>query len=212
MAFLDYGALLKVDDIFINRNEFFMKESNTGYIPTEKTSSEYGSKPIKGNFFVFAGDRHFLIAFYKTGFAVFSEGKCIDVNFLLDDEEDPFPNCQLFSYENLPTVSVELIDKTWYDHYLDIGWESEKECIDFYGEEEGRKEYARAVAISKESIGKIRRTSFKATWEYNDHTYECLFGYALDSSDKYYFELVKKDNPYKLSKVEIEALASFFEN
>lgn len=57
MAFIDYGALLKVNGEFINKNrDIFMNKSDTGYI-CEKAKDDQGDwHSVQGNYFVYAGD------------------------------------------------------------------------------------------------------------------------------------------------------------
>lgn len=81
-ATIDYGALLRVNGKFINYNKDLFSEIiyPEGDIP-EYTQYVYSGKlqkrPVKGNYFIYAGDTTFMLAFYKRMFDVISDTKNI---------------------------------------------------------------------------------------------------------------------------------------
>ena len=74
MSAIDYGALLRVNGKFINKNDdLFSYCSDTGYVCDKATYySDYEKKEIEidimGNYYVYAGDENFLLCFYKGYF------------------------------------------------------------------------------------------------------------------------------------------------
>ena len=83
MAILEYGALLKINGKFINKNmDLFMDCSDTGYICEKATYYDKNIKKdrevfIDGMFYVYAGDENFMLCFSKAGFSVISHNKII---------------------------------------------------------------------------------------------------------------------------------------
>ena len=84
MATIDYGALLRVNGKFINYNKDLFSEIiyPEGDIP-EYTQYVYSGKlqkrPVKGNYFIYAGDTTFMLAFYKRMFDVISDGSALSL-------------------------------------------------------------------------------------------------------------------------------------
>ena len=82
MATINYGALLKVNGVFLNKDkDLFMDASNTGYV-LEKAryadESIYDKEvDIQGNFYVYVGDEDFMLTFYKGYFYIISHGLII---------------------------------------------------------------------------------------------------------------------------------------
>lgn len=79
MATVDYGALLRVNGKFINYNKDLFSEIiyPKGDIPERAQYGKSQERPVKGNYFVYAGDTTFMLAFYKRMFDVISDGKMI---------------------------------------------------------------------------------------------------------------------------------------
>jgi hypothetical protein len=79
MANVDYGALLRVNGKFINYNKDLFSEIiyPEGDIPERAQLGESQEIPLKGNYFVYAGDAAFMLAFHNRMFDVISGGKII---------------------------------------------------------------------------------------------------------------------------------------
>ena len=83
MAMIDYGAILRVDGKIVNLDQMFMDCADTGYICQqaydEKHKQTINIQPIdiQHNYFVYAGDENFLLAFYKEWFYVIHQNKII---------------------------------------------------------------------------------------------------------------------------------------
>ena len=109
MSFIDWGAILRVDGKFINKNkDLFMNCSDTGYICEKAEYPDGTVRDISGNYFVYAGDENFLIVFYKGIFHVIHNNK---INY--SDWNISF-NSETFYFEGLPTLKVEHLDKNIY--------------------------------------------------------------------------------------------------
>lgn len=113
MSMLDYGAILKKDGIFINKNQdlFINMKEVTGFLLEEATFENGETIRINNNFFVYAGDKEMLLCFYKGICLVVSNGKVIK------ELSTPFLS-ETFFLDNLPNVTISRLDKTLYiDEY-----------------------------------------------------------------------------------------------
>ena len=173
MAMLDYGAILKVDGVFVNKNEdFFMEnmEKVVGFTLDSVTDEKGSVIPIDGEFFVYAGDKEMLLCFYKGECLVVGNDKIVKwlhTSFL---EET-------FYFKNLPNVTISKLDKTPY--------------IDEYGY-------------------KYYSYRFLATWEHNEHKYECIYGYGIDPDEETWNEI--KYMSYGFSEVEVKIIDKWFKS
>ncbi len=117
MAMIDYGALLRKNGKFINKNnDLFMESSDTGYICKDAVD-EHGYKyDIDGNYFVYAGDENFMVVFYKTTYKVISDGKILYSGWNM-----PF-NSEVHYFEGLPALKVSRLSKYYeIEPYEPIG-------------------------------------------------------------------------------------------
>lgn len=207
MAMIDYGALLRVDGKFINKNtNMFMETSDTGYIAKGIIDTDGEIRDIDGNYFVYAGDEHFCVAFYKGMYKVTSDGKVIYTNWNMcfDSETHYFkelPNLKILRLS--PKYETVLIESQglWED-YVREHWEGatgKEKLVDL---QDGTKIYKRFIKNAKRiayvnkhgGCYKTRPYRFLAEWDYNGHHYEVIFGYGIDNNegswnaikDKYY--------------------------
>lgn len=223
MAMIDYGAILKVNGKFINKNNLFMDSSDTGYI-CEKALYNYDGKEheidIDGNFFVYAGDKNFLLCFYKSMVYVIHNNKVIRSIW-----NDTFLS-ETFYFDNFPSVTIEHLDKNTYSKKIEsIGtWEDyvKENWIGATGKEKlselknGRKHYKwfhkRLKQIGRynkrKEEYKYKTQRWKATWEYNGNKYEVIFGYGIDSNEEVWNNC-KYD--YGFTDIEVKIIDKWFE-
>lgn len=109
-------------------------------------------------------------------------------------------------FNGLPTVYVEHLDKKLhYPKYLLNEPAYESDDFDVWEYYYGKRMAKRIVRRCNEK----RRRNLKnkslmeygrkllATWEYNGHKYECIFGYGVDSSQELWFKYdFQKDYDY----------------
>jgi len=220
MAMIDYGALLRVDGVLINRNEMFMEASDTGYV-CKKATGKHGVEEIDGNYFVCAGDEHFLLVFYKGICKVISDGQIVYSAWGCDFiSEEHF-------FENLPSVRISYLDSTlharepesnglWSDYVKD-NWKDADGSEHFWELQDGKREYriflrrAKKIARRKRYLFdcfKTRNYRFLAQWEHNGHHYEVIYGYGIDSDEEVWNEI--KNDTYGFSKKETELIDNWF--
>ena len=225
MGMIDYGALLRVTDFngnkrFINKDiDLFMEASDTGYI-CEKAVGKYGEEDISGNYFVYAGDEHFLLAFYKGMCKVISDGK-----ILLSVYSMPF-NSETYFFDNLPNVKISRLSKDYEEEKMESGglwrdyvkenwlnatgnekiWELESGKKEF----NRRRKYAKRVAFTNKHGGiyKDRPYRFLAEWDYNEHHYEVIFGYGIEPQKEIWNRI--KENTYAFREEETKLIDSWF--
>jgi len=209
MSMIDYGALLRVDGKFINRNQMFMDSSDTGFMYDEVLYD--GDKMnINGDFFVYAGDEEFMIVFYKRIFHIISHGKVIKTVF-----NDPFES-EKFFFVDLPDVTVKHLDtdrtvSMWFNLY-DTDYDK-----DFLRRRYGRKEALKIIFRNckrnnrlAKSISNYYMTSrWLVTWEHNGHKYEVIFGYGIEPTEVVWNEI--KNGYYDFTETEQKLIDSWFE-
>ena len=220
MAMIDYGAMLRVDGKFINKNcDLFMEQSDTGYVAKDIIDTDGEVRDIDGNYFVYAGDKHFCVAFYKGVYKVISNGKVIYAAWSM-----PF-NSETHFFDCLPDLKVSRLSTyfeevpleswgTWED-YVKENW------IDATGKEKlsdldgGAKAYkkfirhAKKVAYVNKHGGtyKTRPYRFLAEWDYNGHHYEVIFGYGIDPDEEVWNDI---KNGYGFRQDEINIINKWF--
>lgn len=183
MAILEYGALLKINGKFINKNmDLFMDCSDTGYICEKATYYDKNIKKdrevfIDGMFYVYAGDENFMLCFSKAGFSVISHNKIIGSvvfsQFL----------SETFYFDDLPSVTLEMLDKSVkYKSFIPCNY-----MFDHIKEKIGKKK-KRVIRRYCKKYGKVMEkgycTRWKASWVYNGNHYEVIFGYGIDNDEK----------------------------
>ena len=223
MSFIDWGAILRVNGKFINKNkDLFMNCSDTGYICEKAEYPDGTVRDISGNYFVYAGDENFLIVFYKGIFHVIHNNKII-----YSDWNISF-NSETFYFEGLPTLKVEHLDEniyfdpvesagTWEDYVREqwIGATGKEKLSEL---ENGSKRYKRfkknLKRIARERKNPSRWYRYKtdrwlATWEYNGKKYEVIFGSGIDPNEKVWNDI--KYDCYRFTDVERQIIDSWFE-
>lgn len=218
MAVIDYGALLKVNGEFINKNcNLFMNNSNTGYI-LEKAkyadTSIYDKEiNINGNFYVYAGDKDLLLTFYKWYLYVISNEKIIKVisdnPFISEEFYINGVNIKVSHLE--PDIQVEVSNIVTWEDYIKENW------IDATGHEKlnelknGIREYKsflRRVKASRRRVYKYRTNRWITEWEHNGNKYEVIFGDGIDPNAEVW-NRIKKDS-YGFTEREINIINEWF--
>lgn len=220
MAMIDYGALLRVNGEFVNKNKFlFMEASNTGYVLEKARYSDISiydkDVDIDGNFYVCAGDKDLLLTFYKGFFYVISNGlileAIINVPFISDTSYVGDVGIKVSHLE--PDLQIEENDDRWtWKEHVKRNWintTGEEKLCDLVG---GKREYQMFLKYIKRSS---RRKAYKhrtqrwiAEWEHNGYKYEVIFGYGIDPIKNVWDEI--KNDSYGFTDREIEVIDKWF--
>lgn len=210
MAFIDYGAMLRIDGRFVNKNtSLFMKVSDTGYEPPEYVEYEGAKFNIRGNYFVYAGDEEFLICFYKNIYIIISNGEVLKASYgdNISRISYIFPQCE---------VTIKHLDNNKYI------WK-EAVTLDEFDKNHIKvtkcKQYIRIIHRQCKRANRLKRNKgswvydksprYIATWEYKGRKYECIFGYGIDPQRDVWDDI--KYNRYYFSDIERNIIDSWFE-
>ncbi len=207
MVLIDYGALLRVDGKFINKNcDVFDEISDTGYICDKALYPEDNQEyDIKGNFFVYAGDENFLVCFYKTQFIVISKEKII-----LWEYYHPFLK-ETFYLDGLSSITIEYLEKRKTLYYDPVVLLDKDFYISYYGKKKGILKYHRLIKRKRRNRkeDKYFTSRFLASWQYNGKKYEVIFGYGIDPNKEIWDDIRHK--LYNFTDKEREIIDSWFE-
>lgn len=195
MAMIDYGALLRVDGKFINKNsELFMNSSDTGYI-CERADYNGESIPINGDYFVYAGDEQCLLVFYKSSFRVIVNKTIVVSEWALNF------GSQTYKIDGVTDLKVSHLDPQLYVKPVEqLGlWEDyvKENWKDATGKEKlselsnGYREYRRFIKRAKHNSRvnrnggcyRYRTCRYFAEWNHNNRKYEVIFGYGIDPNE-----------------------------
>lgn len=229
MSVIEYGALLRVNGKFINKNcDLFMDSSDTSYVCDKaiyfnSVTNETTEIDINGNFYVYAGDENFMLCFYRGCFYVIHNNKIIYLA-----QNIPFLSETIY-LDGFPTIKVDHLDKniyiepiesmgTWKDYVKEhwIGITGDEKLSDL---QNGHKRYKwfqkRLKQISRERKHpsrwyKYRTQRWKATWDYNGNHYEVIFGYGIEPIKMVWDDI--KFNKYNFMDIEREIIDSCFLN
>lgn len=219
MAAIDYGALLRVNGKFVNKNcGLFMKASNVGYILEkaryEDTTIYDKDVDVNGNFYVYAGDKDLLLTFYKGYCYVISGGLILETidsvsfiseTFYIGDTKIKVshldPNLQI-DKDDVETWG-EPLGNRWVDA---TGHEELRELNN--GLRECKKFFKRAKARNRHKGFKYRTDRWIAEWKQNGDKYEVIFGSGIDP-DEIVWNQIKNDS-YDFTEREIEIIDSWF--
>ena len=206
MACVDYGALLKVDGVFLNKNkDLFDETSDTGYIP-EKALYNGEYLDIKGNFFVYAGDEELLLAFYKKQIAIISHEKILSIlwNHPFISEEIQIGNSKV----KISRLEPQLQD--W-------DWKTDHDPVYYYlakGKRKRRLLHILRCRARNNKDNRYRKSIYKcdtqryvAEWEHAGKKYEVIFGYGIDPDEEVYNNI---KNDYRYTKKEMKILDRWF--
>lgn len=223
MAAIDYGALLRVNGEFINKNKsLFMDASNTGYVLDRAryaNTSIYGKDvDIHGNFYVYAGDENLLLTFYKGFFYVISDGLILtavsNVPFI---SEIIYINGVQIKVSHLePELQIDEGEDigTWKD-YVREHWGGATGDEKLSQLENGSKRYKIFLKklkrkASGRDVYKDRMQRWIAEWEHNGDKYEVIFGYGIDPCEDVWNDI--KYNSYGFTEREIKIIDNWFDS
>lgn len=218
MAMIDYGAILRVDGKIIN-HELFMETSDTGYVPETATYRDGIEIRIKDNFYVYAGDKDFMMVFYKGAFYGIHNGEII-----MSDYNIPFVSVT-YKREGVPVVTIRHLDPNLYAvQYDDYGqsWKDyvKESWIGATGDEEicqlqnGRERhkwflrYKKRIARNKNCAYKYRTNRYVASWTHNGKSYEVIFGYGIDPDVSVWRDI--KNKFYYFTDIEKKIIDGWF--
>lgn len=220
MAAVDYGALLRVNGKFVNKNcNLFMESSNIGYSLEKARFADVSiydeDVDIDGNFYVYAGDENLLLTFYKGYFYVISNEKILKVvsNVSFISETFYIGSVKIKVSHLEPELQVKEDNLGTWQEYVKENWVdatgNEKLC-----ELEGaQKEYKCFLKRSKRKAEgrnayKDRTQRWLAQWEHNGDMYEVIFGYGIDPNEEVWNDI--KNDSYGFTKKEIEVIDRWF--
>ena len=139
MASIDYGAILKVNDKFINKDcDLFMRMKDcVGFTLKTAYHNKYGDINIDGNYFVYAGDENLLMCFYKGSCVVVSNGVILGVYSTEFKSETFFLDETKLTISRLDnTYKKDEYDCKYRSYRFKATWEykgNKYECIYGYG-------------------------------------------------------------------------------
>ena len=220
MAFIDYGALLRVDGKFINKDtDLFMDASDTGYVCDTAIDLDGSEIKVDGNYYIYAGDENLLICFYKTGLVIISGGKVIKriwrPQFASETLKDP--DCRF------PLLSIRRLDP---EKRKPHGWEHwEEYAAERYGTplagylplnklQRGEKIFRTWMRQAKRHRRAAKRkyyysARYLAEWDHGGRHYEVIFGYGIDPSSDVRADIRTGDN-YDFSDTERKIIDDWF--
>lgn len=223
MAAIDYGALLRVDGEFINKNgDLFMDKSDTGYSLKEafyKDRRIYGEAiAIDGNFYVYAGDADLLLTFYKGYFYIISNGeilKSVSNNpFLSESFLVGGTNIKVSHLDKTPFIDRSE-SQTWAEYVRDNwnGATGDEKLSDLEGGLQAYRRFLRRIKKRKRGAFdfKYYTNRWRAEWEHKGKRYEVVFGYGIDPDESVWND-IKADESYGFSQTEIEIIDEWFRN
>jgi len=228
MAMIDYGAILRVEGEFINKNkDMFMDASDTGYVCKSAVyalgnGDEYDGTevPIDGNYFVYAGDEDLLVVFYKGLYKVILHEKIV-----LEGWNNPFAS-ETHYLDKIANITVSHLDKnmycmpmessgTWREFMKEI-WSGATGDEKLSELDDGYKIYKRFVKRCKNvyrtnrngGCYKYRTDRYIATWEHKGKKYEVIFGCGIDPNERVWNRI--KNDSYGFTDVEREIIDGWF--
>ena len=211
----------------INKNkDLFLRCSDTGYVCKEaEYYNDYQKKwetiPIDGNYYIYAGDENFLIAFYKGLFHVIHNNQIICSRW-----SSPFISETIY-LDGFPSIKVQHLDETLYiepieslgtwKDYVRENWRDvtgDEKLSDLEGGHKIYKWYMRALKRNARLLrhpgryDKYRTQRWLATWDYNGNHYEVIFGYGIDPNEKVWNDI--KFDSYDFTNIERKIIDGWF--
>lgn len=219
MATIDYGALLRVNGKFINKNQgLFMEMKDMCGFELGKADYSYNGEmyevDINGNYFVYAGDESLLLTFYKGYLYVISNGKIVrTINNVPFISETFFIMDTYIKVSHLePEFQTEENGIGTWDEYVREHWVGVTGEEKPYELQDGLKMYKwflrRAKASKRYKGYKYRTQRWIAEWKHNGDKYEVIFGYGIDPDEKVWNDI--KNDSYGFTEREIEKIDSWF--
>lgn len=194
MAMVDYGAILKVNGKFINKN-----------------------KNIGG--FVIVGDKDFLLTFYKYSCYIYHNEKVISYThempfngMVIYNENLPSVKIEHLDKERQPWKSELFTWREYVDIHLFYANDlTEKDLKDI--KNRYHKHYIKYLRRLKDkkridSQYKNYTPRWKATWDYKDNHYEVIFGAGIDPNEKVWN--IIKNKAYDFTDYERKIIDEWF--
>lgn len=225
MSMIDYGAMLRVNGKFVNKEHFFMEYSDTGYT-CKVATDEWGNEvDIDRNYFVYAGDEDFMVVFYKGLCRFISHNKILksiwDTPFISETIIDPdgiYPNVEIRHLdtklyrekaEPLEPLSEWIcsgwVGATGNERISDLqnGWKYYKQRL---------KQAKRIYRLNKNGrCYSFRTNRYVATWNHNGKQYECIYGYGVDPSREIWDYIKDGNHGYNFTETERKIIDEWYE-
>lgn len=199
MAMIDYGALLKINDEFINKNEnlFMDMKEAVGFV-LEKATYLDKDININDNYFIYAGSKDLLLCFYKTWFLIISNGKVIR-----EYSGNDFNSEKLFIKDI--SITVAHLDNDWIIDKLEVD-EDMKGCL---RKKKWLKYVKRIGEVNRKRPLKYKTQRYIVTWEHAGNKYEVIFGYGIDPNKEVWDDIKYKS--YEFTDKERVIINKWFE-
>ena len=200
MAMADYGALLKINNEFVNKNKnlFMDMKEAVGFELEKTTYSDNKNININNNYFVYAGCKDLLLCFYKTFFHVVSNGKLIRT-YVGND----------FKYETLlvknTSIKVEHLDNDWIMEKLEV----DKDMKEYLSKKKWARYVKRIGEVNRKRPLKYKTQRYIVTWEHAGNKYEVIFGYGIDPNKEVWDDIKYKS--YEFTDKERVIINKWFE-
>lgn len=211
MSMIDYGAMLKVNGVFINKNkDLLMNKSDTGYYLEKAYYEDIKDYLFVSNYFnAMIGDEDFLICFYKTYFYVISKEKVIHIDHCYPCLSYTYLFNKIFDNEKFPEVKIELLNKNYVYEYRNTDKYGLQNFIDSFGKRKGILLFNRMFKNNNRYFYKYYTRRRIATFSYNENKYECIFGYGIDPNEEVWKE-ISENKQYDLQPEEIKTINEWF--
>lgn len=214
VAMIDYGALLKINGEFVNKDkDIFTKENDTGY-KLEKAFDLRSKQEIQiaGNYFIYAGNERMLLCFYKTYFLVISQGNilkwCANYGNSFDKET--------VYLDGLPAIHIQRLTSEYERDDSELDNTYKEYLLGSYGNRIGTLKWLRRVKKigkqrrEKRGYGKgYKRNRYKASWNHDGNEYEVIYGYGIDPSENVWNEIKQA---YGFNGEEIKIIDEWFKS
>lgn len=208
MSMIDYGALLRINGEFVNKNGdlFADMKDMCGFEleeAVEKSNGETRTVQINNNFYVYAGTPEFFLCFYKTYFLVVSNGVVIANYFGSQINSETI-------YTPFTNIKISHLDKEYRNHYYNRFDDFDKEYLKSrYGKNKAALKILRNIKHSQHIAYRYKSSRYLSEWEFGGNKYEVMFGYGIDP-DQDVWERINADDAYSFSQVEIDQINSWF--
>jgi len=216
MAFIDYGALLRVDGKFVNKDtDLFMDASDTGYVCDTAIDLDGSEIRVDGNYYIYAGDENLLICFYKTKLVIISGGKVIKriwrPQFASETLKDPVR----LSIRRLDPERRSPHDWEHWEEYAAVRYGTPVAgYLPLNKLQRGEKIFRLWMRQAKRHRRAAKRdcyysARYLAEWDHDGRHYEVIFGYGIDPASDVWADIRTGDN-YDFSDTERKIIDDWF--
>jgi hypothetical protein len=174
MAMVDYGALLRVNGKFINKNKglFMDMKDAVGFVLETAKYPQWHDININDNYFVYAGCEDLLLCFYKTYFYVISNGEVVRTYSDNNLEAETL-------LVNGISIKVKHLDNDWIIDKLEIDYDDKK----YVSKNKWSRYIKRVGEVNRKRPLKYKTHRYIASWEHNEKIYEVIFGYGIEPNE-----------------------------